>query len=228
MHLVMIHLLVQQHSPANVIIDPATNLTSTGTQPEVRAMMMRMIDYLKGKGITTMVTTLTSGGSATEQTEIDISSLIDTWILLRDIESAGERNRGIYILKSRGMAHSNQIREFRMTGRGIELLDAYLGGGSVLTGSARVAQERRDREEEGASEQEEQHRMAQMKAEQTAIEAQIAALQSKLTAHEQAMRLARGRESRRRDQLVTDRREMARMRRADAVGNGEKQKRGRK
>ena len=77
--------------------------------------------------MTTWMTTLTGGGRTPEQTETGISSLIDTWILLRDVESSGERNRGLYIIKSRGMAHSNQIREYRLTGHGLELLDVYLG-----------------------------------------------------------------------------------------------------
>ena len=90
-------------------------------------MLMRLIDYLKMQQITTLFTSLTSAGECLEQTEVGISSLMDTWLLLRDIEVDGERNRGLYILKSRGMAHSNQIREFLLTDHGVELLDVYLG-----------------------------------------------------------------------------------------------------
>ena len=138
---------------------------------------------------------MTSGGQAPgADARSDISSLIDTWLLLRDIESGGERNRGLYVLKSRGMAHSNQIREFRLTDHGVELLDVYLGPGGVLTGSARLAQEARERAEETLREQEIERKQAQVEAERKALEAQIAALQAKLTAAEQEMKLAAAQE----------------------------------
>src|SRR5205085_11695496 len=112
---------------------------------DATAMLLRVVDFLKGKGVTAVMTSLTAGGTALERTEIGLSSLVDTWLLLRDIELGGERNRGLYVLKSRGMAHSNQIREFVLTGRGIELLDVYAGPEGVLTGSARLSQEERER-----------------------------------------------------------------------------------
>ena len=99
-------------------------------------MLSRLIDFFKAHQITAFFTSLTEGGSALEQSEVGISSLMDTWILLRHIESNGERNRGIWVLKSRGMAHSNQIREFVFTDHGIELVDVYLGSAGVLTGTA--------------------------------------------------------------------------------------------
>ena len=98
-------------------------------------MLMRLIDFLKAQQITALFTSLTHGGDALEQSQAGISSLIDTWLLLRDIELGGERNRGMYVLKSRGMAHSNQIREFLLTDHGIELKDVYVGPEGVLTGS---------------------------------------------------------------------------------------------
>src|SRR5581483_10051395 len=110
-----------------VIIDPISNFVSAGTAPEASSMMMRLVDYLKARQITALLTNLSQSGGTLEQTEVDISSLIDTWLLLRDIELNGERNRGLYILKSRGMAHSNQIREFLLTDRGIQLTEVYLG-----------------------------------------------------------------------------------------------------
>src|SRR5205085_9689812 len=112
---------------------------------DAHAMVLRLVDYLKGLGVTAVLTNLTDGAGAMEHTDVGISSVIDTWLLLRDIEVGGERNRGIYVLKSRGMAHSNQIREFLITSRGVELRDVYVGPEGVLTGSMRVAQEARER-----------------------------------------------------------------------------------
>jgi circadian clock protein KaiC len=108
-------------------------------------MVLRIVDMLKARNITTLFTSLTGAGEAAEQSMIGISSLIDTWLLLRIFEANGERNRGLYILKSRGMAHSNQVREFLLTDKGAELVDVYIGPEGVLTGSARMAQELKEK-----------------------------------------------------------------------------------
>jgi len=121
MHLVQIHKLVSEFDPGTVIVDPVSNFVDTSSALEAHAMLMRLIDFLKGKQITSFMTHLTSGGRAVEATEIGISSLIDTWLLVRDFEHAGERSRGLYVLKSRGMPHSKQIREFIITPRGVQL-----------------------------------------------------------------------------------------------------------
>ena len=134
MHLATIHKLVDDFQPQAVVIDPLSNFTSAGTTTEVKAMLMRLIDFFKSKQITAVFTNLTSGGGPSEQTDVGVSSLMDTWLLLRDIEVGGERNRSMYILKSRGMAHSNQLREFLLTDHGVELVDVYLGPEGVLTG----------------------------------------------------------------------------------------------
>ena len=107
-------------------------------------MLLRLIDFLKERGITAVMTSLTGGSDCLEQSRVEISSLIDAWILLRDIESGGERNRGLYVLKARGTPHSNQIRELLLTGRGVELRECYLGEAGLLTGSARLSQEAKD------------------------------------------------------------------------------------
>jgi circadian clock protein KaiC len=183
---------------------------------EVHAMLMRLVDYLKSRNITGLLTTLTSSrGQVLEQTEVDISSLIDTWILVRDIEAGGERNRGLYIIKSRGMAHSNQIREFRITGSGIELLDVYLGPAGVLTGSARVAQEVREREEEAVRQRQMQRQQSEVEAQRKALEAQIAALQAQLVTQDQALHQLAAEERAREAQLVASREAMARSRQVD-------------
>ena len=121
MHLVQIHKMVAQFAPAAVVIDPISNFIGTSTAIETQSMLLRLIDFLKARQITALFTHLTSGASVHEATDVGVSSLIDTWLLVRDIESGGERTRGLYVLKSRGMPHSNQVREFKLTPRGIEL-----------------------------------------------------------------------------------------------------------
>ncbi|HZI89025.1 MAG TPA: circadian clock protein KaiC [Candidatus Polarisedimenticolia bacterium] len=139
-HLATMHKNVRDFRPNAVILDPISNLFAAGTNTDALLMVIRLIDHLKREGITAFLTNLSAAGSA-EQTEIGISSVIDTWVLLRDIELGGERNRGLYVLKSRGMSHSNQIREFLLTDTGVKLLEVYSGPEGVLTGSMRVAQE---------------------------------------------------------------------------------------
>ena len=130
-----------------MVIDPITNLITGSAQKEVYSMLIRLMDYLKGRKITSVFTNLTVNSDELEQTDIGISSLTDTWILCRDLELNGERNRCVYVLKSRGMAHSNQIREFVMSREGIRLVPPYIGSGVVLTGSSRMAQEAKEKAE---------------------------------------------------------------------------------
>ncbi|MCX5883554.1 MAG: circadian clock protein KaiC, partial [Deltaproteobacteria bacterium] len=140
MHLLTFHRVIEDFNPQVFIVDPISNLCAAGTISEVKSILTRLIDYLKMKKISTFLTDLTHFIGSLEHTSEEISSLIDTWLLLRDIERNGERNRGLYILKSRGMAHSNQIQEFLLTNQGIDLIDIYTGSGEVLTGSARATQ----------------------------------------------------------------------------------------
>jgi circadian clock protein KaiC len=122
------------------VVDPITDLLYGGTESEIRSMLMRMIDFLKLRQTTALFTSLNSGGMHIEQSEVGVSSLIDTWIVLREVEIQGERNRGIYVLKSRGMNHSNQIRELLLTRKGIRILPAHRGLLGVLAESARFEQ----------------------------------------------------------------------------------------
>ncbi|MBP7528897.1 MAG: circadian clock protein KaiC [Syntrophorhabdaceae bacterium] len=126
MHLVDIMKLVNTFDPQVLVMDPVTNLIAVGLAPDVKAVLTRLIDFLKTRQVTTLLTSLTTGGSSTEQTDVGVSSLMDTWVVLKDIEGDGERNRGISIVKSRGMAHSNQFREFRLTDKGFALEDVSL------------------------------------------------------------------------------------------------------
>ena len=141
MHLVAIHKMVKEFKPRVVILDPITNLITVGSVSEVKSLLIRLIDFLQSEQITVMFTALTVNGVATEQTDESVSSLVDSWLLVRDIELNGERNRGMYVMKSRGMKHSNQVREFVIADTGLELVDVYLGPEGVLTGSARKAQQ---------------------------------------------------------------------------------------
>lgn len=150
-HLMRMLRCVDRVRPDVVVIDPLTNLLAVGRVSEVKAMLTRVIDHFKSREITALFTSLTEGGHPIEATDVGVSSLIDTWLLLRDIETQGERNRGLYILKSRGMAHSNQIREFLITSDGVRLVDMYVSRDGALVGSARVARETFDREREKMS-----------------------------------------------------------------------------
>jgi circadian clock protein KaiC len=141
MHLVAIHKKIKRFKPKTVILDPITNLVTVGSVSEVKSMLVRLIDFLQAEQITVLFTALSLNTIVNEQTDEGVSSLVDAWLLVRDIEANGERNRGMYIMKSRGMKHSNQVREFVITDDGLDLVDVYLGPEGVLTGSAREAQQ---------------------------------------------------------------------------------------
>jgi circadian clock protein KaiC len=145
MHLLRMYKMATETHTRVVVVDPITSYTSLGDTLEVKSMLTRLIDFFKANQITAFFTSLTEAGSALDQSEVGISSLMDTWILLRSIESNGERNRGIWVLKSRGMNHSNQIREFVFTDHGIELHDVYISSEGMLTGTARAAQEAKEK-----------------------------------------------------------------------------------
>jgi circadian clock protein KaiC len=145
MHLVAIYKIIKRFKPAAVILDPITNLITVGSVSEVKSMLIRLIDFLQDEQITVMFTALSLNTIVSEQTDEGVSSLVDAWLLVRDIESNGERNRGLYIMKSRGMSHSNQVREFTITDNGLNLVDVYLGPEGVLTGSAREAQKLKEK-----------------------------------------------------------------------------------
>lgn len=141
MHLVAIHKKIKKFKPKTVILDPITNLVTVGSVSEVKSMLIRLIDFLQAEQITVLFTALALNTIVSEQTDEGVSSLVDAWLLVRDIEANGERNREMYIMKSRGMKHSNQVREFIITDHGLDLVDVYLGSDGVLTGSAREAQQ---------------------------------------------------------------------------------------
>jgi len=212
MHLLRIHKLIETIQPSVVVIDPITNLITGTGEREVHSMLMRLMDFLKGKLITSVFVSLTEGGDSLEKTNVGISSLTDTWILLRDIELNGERNRCLYVLKSRGMAHSNQVREFTMSKQGLKLIPAYIGTGGVLTGSSRLAQEAKERAATLAEEQENQRRQHEMNLKRLNLQAQIAALQAELAAAEKQIEVVVQDDEIREQQIKQDRDEIAKSR----------------
>jgi circadian clock protein KaiC len=185
MHLATIFRAVTEVEPSVVIVDPLSNLSSIGSFNEVMAALLRLIDFLKARQITAMFTSLVSNGDAENDTQLGVSSLMDTWLSLRNLESNGERNRGLYVLKSRGMHHSNQIREFLLTDHGVQLVDVYLGAEGILTGSARINQEARERTESAARQEEIAILQRRLDRRKVAMEGQISALRAELEAEEE-------------------------------------------
>jgi circadian clock protein KaiC len=221
MHLVKIHNLVNEFNPSVIIVDPVSNLTSIASATETNSMLVRLIDFLKLKGITAFFTHLASGSEReSEATDVGISSIIDTWLLVRDIELNGERNRGIYVLKSRGMAHSNQIREFVITPEGIDLLDVYVGPAGVLTGSTRLSQEAQERAAAMVLDLEIEARQLGLERRRKAMEAQLSALQAEFKAEEEAVRRDIIIRKSQQQRLALEKQKMAQHRGADAESNG--------
>lgn len=187
MHLVTMHKAVEEFQPRAVIVDPISSLIASGSPHEVKSMLVRLFDYLKTRQITCLVTSLTNP-SGLESTDLGVSSLIDTWIQVRDIEVAAERTRGMFVVKSRGMGHSNQVREFLITSHGIEVLPVAVGATGVLTGSARANVEADQRAQSAARQHEIERRQRQLERKRRALEAQIEAMRLQLAAEEDETR----------------------------------------
>jgi len=217
-HLAVMHKEVKEFKPDIVVIDPISNLINTGSPTEVRSMLLRLVDFLKSQQITALFTSLSSPDmKSLEQTDVGISSIMDTWLLLRDIELGGERNRGLYVLKSRGMAHSNQIREFLLTDQGIDIRDVYVGPEGVLTGSMRLAQEARERAQTTARQMEIEAMQRRLERKRVAMEAQIAALKAEFQGEEMEIARELNQETQLVNQLQMDEVAMARSRKADKL-----------
>jgi circadian clock protein KaiC len=217
-HLAVMHKQVRDFKPRVVVIDPISNLINSGSPNEVRSMLLRLVDFLKSQQITAFFTSLSSPDmKSLEQTDVGISSIMDTWLLLRDIELGGERNRGLYVLKSRGMAHSNQIREFILSDKGIDLRDVYVGSEGVLTGSMRLAQEAREKAEKVSRHLEIQSKKRQLARKRAALDAQIAALRAEFEQEETEISKVLNQENELVQQRRIDEVAMSRSRRADKV-----------
>ena len=215
LHLVKMHRLFENFQPSVVVVDPVTSFLSSGTPNEVKSMLTRLIDFFKTQQATVCMTTLTSEVARLEQTDVHVSSLIDTWMVLRDLETGDERNRGLMVLKSRGMAHSNQIREFLLTHNGIELRDVYLGPTGVLTGAARLAQEAHEEAEELLRHYEMEQKRLQNERKRKVLEAQIAALQADIATEEAELQQLARQEELRQARRQRERAAMAQRRQAD-------------
>ncbi len=219
-HLTLMHKAISEFNPQVVVVDPLSAFVVGDNQTDVQALVMRLVDFLKVKQITGFFTSLTEGGASLEATNVAISSLIDTWILLRDIEINGERNRGLYVLKARGMANSNQIREFLITDHGLELRDVYVGPGGVLTGSARLAQEALERAAQMGRQQDRDRQRFELERKRKALELQIEAMRATFDLEEAEALKSMGQDQQREVQLVQDQAAMALSRMADAKANG--------
>jgi circadian clock protein KaiC len=190
MHLVRMHKLISQFQPSVVIVDPVSNLQTAGTKEDTTNLLVRLVDFLREKGILGFLVSLTAGTKPLEATDEGISSMVDTWLLLRDLESNGERNKVLYVLKSRGMDHSKQLREFHITSKGVKLVDAYLRPVGVLTGSARLAQEAQEVAAAQVSRQELERKKLALTHQRKAMEARIETLRAEFHAEEEELRRA--------------------------------------
>ncbi|NQU39398.1 MAG: circadian clock protein KaiC [Lentisphaerae bacterium] len=225
-HLATIHKMVGQFKPQIVIIDPVTTLSALGTALDVKAMLTRLMDFFKSRGITALFTSLTLGGSPEEATDAGGSSLMDTWLLLRDMQSGAERNRFLTIIKSRGMAHSNQVREFLMTDHGVELRDVYVGpSGDLLAGGAREALESEEKAQLLMRGQEIESKDRELERKRRAMEAQIALLQANFEVERAEVAKTIGQDQLRAGVLAGDRIHMAHLRQSHPGTKGKKPQR---
>ncbi|MCC7564825.1 MAG: circadian clock protein KaiC [Methanomicrobiaceae archaeon] len=218
MHLVLMLKQIQERQPDVVVIDPLTDLISIGTSRDVKVMLTRLVDFLKTDGITVLFTYLAHTREAVAPSDFVVSSLIDTLIQLQDIESAGERNRGLYVLKSRGMGHSNQIREYRITDGGIELANIYAGPAGMFFGTSRFVQEAKEEAEREAREEEIAYQQRELERKRSVMEARIAALRNEFASHEEQVRRLIKAEGARQDAVKADTRAIRKLRKADEPG----------
>jgi circadian clock protein KaiC len=215
MHLVKIHQLVNEYNPEAVVVDPISSLDYSGSLRQVKAFLMRLVDFLKTRQITCLFTYLSAEGQDLEVTDFGISSIMDTWLVLRGQETNGERNRLLYLLKSRGMDHSSQVREFQLSNEGIQLVDVYLGAGGVLAGTARLVQEAQEREEALIRQQNIELKRRAIARKQKLLENQIAVLQAEFETEKQELNYLIQQASQREKSLLADRHIRAQHRQAD-------------
>ncbi len=230
MHLATMFKEIAEFRPHVVIMDPITSLMEAGTSSEGKGMVTRLIDYLKAGHVTSLFTSLTQGGHALQQSEAAMSSLMDSWLLLQDFEGNGERNRVLYVLKARGMAHSNQVREFLISSRGIDLVDAYIGPSGVLTGSARAAQGALEKAAVLSNQQEAARLKREVERKRAAIERQISGLRSDYESESAELRRIAEQVGTSTLMLTTEQAESGRLRQADAkvaVGSRDRARNGR-
>jgi circadian clock protein KaiC len=209
MHLAILHRKVDLFKPSMIVADPISALASAGNQYDVTAMLTRLIDFLKTRLITFLMSSLVSEGKMVEESEANISSLIDVWFLQQNVTVGGERNHTFYVTKARGIPHSNQFREYTITSNGIQLSDPYLGTQGVLTGSARLFQEAREKAETILRQQDVVRREADVERKRKAMEAQVENLRAEFAAEEGSLKTFVLQEAVRKRLLSEDRAAMA-------------------
>jgi circadian clock protein KaiC len=215
MRLLTIQSWIKEFQPRAIVIDPMSNLATSGTVNQTKNFLMRLIDILKSQQITVFFTNLLQGGSPFEHTELGTSSLMDTWLELRTTETNGERNRTLYILKSRGMHHSNQVREFILTSDGIELVDVYLGQNNFLTGTARVAQQSQEKLAQLNRKQDFDRKKLRLEQQQSLVQAQIKALEIQLAIEQAELEMFSQQEETAQQVLTDSKVQMSTLRKAD-------------
>jgi circadian clock protein KaiC len=220
MHLVDIHKKIKKFKPRTVILDPITNLVTVGSVSEVKSMLVRLIDFLQAEQITVLFTALSLNTIVNEQTDEGVSSLVDAWLLVRDIESNGERNRGMYIMKSRGMKHSNQVREFVITDDGLDLVDVYLGPDGVLTGSAREAQVLSEATGAVMRTHAQSRKDIEIQRKRKVLEAKIASLQEEFESVQDELNKSYIEEDLKKEIMEKNRKQMIQNRQTKNAGNG--------
>jgi circadian clock protein KaiC len=218
-HLLAVQNLVEDFDPSIIVMDPISDLVENGRSGSVGAMLTRQADFLKARGVTAMFTNLAGDGQG-EATDQMVASLIDTDLLVRTLEGNGEHNRVLSVLKSRGMAHSNQVREFLLTDRGIELADVYVGPQGVLTGSARSAQEAKELSEAVSRQEDLQHRRANLDRERASVEARVAVLWREFEDESDAVNQLLSRGAAGREEGAEQRLEQGRLRDSDGPESG--------
>ncbi|GAB3937731.1 circadian clock protein KaiC [Mucilaginibacter myungsuensis] len=228
MHLVAMHKHIRKFKPDTVILDPITNLITIGSVGEVKSMLVRLIDFLMEEQITVMFTALSLNTIVNEQTDEGVSSLVDAWLLVRDIEFNGERNRGMYVMKSRGMKHSNQVREFLITDGGLSLVDVYLGPDGVLTGSAREAEQLKEHTGQALRDHALNRKDREIIRKRKVLESQISSLQTEFESVEEELNKIYLEEELKKEVMEKNRRELLALRRehkdAEKAAEPEKKK----
>ena len=220
MHLVSIHKQIRKFKPSVVILDPITNFINVGLVGDVKAMLIRLIDFLQVENITVMFTALTLNTIVSEQTDEGVSSLVDAWLQVKDIEFNGERNRGMYIMKSRGMKHSNQVREFVITDHGLDLIEVYVGPDGVMVGSAREAQILNEQTGEAIHSYAIGRKDREILRKRKLLESQIASLNTEFESVEEELNKVYQEEALRKDIMNKNRDDITRLRRG-ASGKSE-------
>jgi circadian clock protein KaiC len=217
-HLAVLAQLLEEETPSVAVMDGVVGLGAGALDPETLSMVARKIDLLKTHGATTMITALSPGD---EESSVAVTSMVDAWLLLRNVETDGERNRLLFVLKSRGSAHSNQVREFVLTDHGVELVDVYIGAAGVLAGSARVAQQAAERNAEVLQDDDLTHRRRELHRSVLEREAHLVAVQDELDAERAEIQRIDLRERHQAADNEADRSAMATRRWADtASSNG--------